>query len=129
MPLYFTMEQCAIALSLLPDVKESAYVLGDYIEQSPNGFVFLAGLWHDPNNTLLMKNETNYYRKLGLSRPNTNIPVVFNQELNGVDYIHVYCPNSTKLWQVRKVWGSNHPDSLCPSRFIEGHLKIPFGSE
>lgn len=114
-------------LSILPKISHWNYLpsLSEIVEQSSFGFILLAS-----KETHLVTNDDNvtYYESLGIKTdPNTYAPLVIYQELNGLHLIHVYCPNTTKLWHVRKLFNddSNHPPTLCPNKWIEGQLKVP----
>ena len=117
MPVYLNRESCSIILSVLPNVEDAANKLGQLVEQSPEGFIFMAGMWKSTSNNST-QNATFYE-----SQPNSKIPIVVPQEIFNVTYLHIYCPNSTKLWHVRKLDDkSQHPTKLCPNIWLEGFL-------
>ena len=107
-------------------MKQAAEKLGNLVEQSPKGFIFFAGLWQLVDRDInWVKNKKLFYSFKGLAKPNSKIPIVFIEDNNGIEYLHVYCPNSTNKWQIRKRKEDGHPPNLCPNVWLEGHLNVP----
>ena len=118
MPIYLSSEYCTIMLNILPNVGLASTKLGDLMQQSLNGFILIIGMWQ-------VGSDQNLYYANDLHNPNTYTPIVFPQEINNSFLIHVYCPNSTIKWEVRNLNDNQNPPTLCPNKWIEGHLKVP----
>ena len=115
MPKILYRENCTIMLSILYNVNQTVNMLGDLIQQSPDGFIFLVGMWQSDDQSVYEVNDITYI--------DTYVPIMFTQEARNQTYLYIYCPNSTVHWQVRLLNSKEYP-TLCPSKWIEGHLKV-----
>ena len=80
MPKMLIREECAAFISFSPPHEIAKLsTINDFIEQSPTGYIFVAGLWSNTKNSNGTDDEWKFNQ-----RPNTNVPIIYYRKIHKV---------------------------------------------